>query len=244
MARFWAWVMISSASVLAHAQPEPPVEQPELVQARSAFEEGVRAFRDGRPSDAKRAFQRSLDLYPTPVAAWNLARCTLQLGSPLEALQTTRDMLDERFGSLDDEQRAAAVELQREITATLALVRLRSQEPVPLRVTIDATDLGVLSPRDTLDHRVTPGAHVVRATARDARQFEHRVELAAGEQLELSLTLQEVETPSRKGLVWGVVGGVVGAVALAVILGFVLSNRQSREVDPVWGNIEALHAAP
>ena len=247
----WAFVTLCLSTV-AVAQPatdetatEEPSPEDRLSEARSAFEQGVNAFRDGRPADARRAFRRSIELFPTPVAAWNLSRSMLRVGDPLKALQTVRAMLDEEFGELDAEQRAAAIELRAEILASLALLRIVSNEDVSLNVMLDATGLGELPPRSSLERRVVPGEHVVRATAADARQANHRVELTAGATLDVRLVLEEVEPPqsrNRTALVLGVVAGVLVAGAVALTVGLVVSNDTSAEVDPIWGNIEALRS--
>ncbi|MEM9192307.1 MAG: hypothetical protein AAGF12_24245 [Myxococcota bacterium] len=234
-----AFVIASMPGSRAAAQTEEPSDR---EAGRILFEQGVAAYRDGRPTEARDLFARSLAAFESPVTAWNLARSTLATGAPLDALPIVERMLAGDYGELSFDQAAAARELYGEVRAGLGRLTLRSTVDVEVEVAVDAEPRGTLAPGAALEVSLLPGTHAVQASAEDGRQFSDRVRLQAGEAttvpVELPVATEDGGSVFEAPLFWVVVGTVVlGGAALAIGL---TVGPPDEEVDPVWGNIEAL----
>ncbi len=119
LGRTWSTLCFISM-IIALSLPAPPARADAEVEARKTFESGVAASNEARWQDARRAFQRSLELVIKPSTLFNLAVADLKLGLTQEAL----DALD-RFEQLANPKQHATM-LER--AATLRAEAERSKE--------------------------------------------------------------------------------------------------------------------
>lgn len=225
-------------------------------EARALFEAGQGAFGDGRTADARDLFRRSLELSPRSGTAWNLALALRATNELVRATQLLTELIDGRFGELGPEERAETETLLQEISARLATLSITVRSPAPVDITIDGEHSGTIEPDSSLERHVVAGQHVIRGTAEGTEPVEQTLTVAGGEERTVALLLESLEggeggTGRRRSVVrepwfWLV---VVGAVAIAVTTGvlawwFVAGREETGpEVDPIWGNTEALHWA-
>ena len=256
-------VLASAAAAQDAPAPQPPPSQDgaevppdtELVtEARAAFEQGVEAFRTGRPVEARIHFERSFELLPTGVAAWNLAQAHRATGDPVAALALIERMLAGELGPLPDAQREAAELAATELRGVTAVLRIRAPDDA-LEVAIDGEPVGLVPAGGQLELRVVGGVHSVVGTSGE-RAVTDRVSAEAGSTADVTLRLPppvarspvastppREEPPEEGASPWLAVGITAGAllVAGAVVLTILaLGASDPPEADPVWGNTEVL----
>ncbi len=227
-----AWVagllLLTSSAVRAQTASEPDMDA-----AAAHFESGVVAFREGRPIDAREAFEASLDAAPTVVAAWNLARAWLATGDPIRALELVELTAMGQYGEPSEAQSDSLRRLREDLELRIAILELRTE--VTLDLELDDRSLGAVDPEGAWRGRVLPGNHVVRATDEDGNVRAQSVTLRAGEVTELLL---EAPPPDRRALRigLGVGAGAVLAGVVALVVWALARPEPDLVVDPVWGN--------
>jgi tetratricopeptide (TPR) repeat protein len=164
------------------------------VSARSAAEEGNRAFAEGRYEDAVRFYQKAESLYHAPSNLLLLARAHEAQGHLVLAQEAYVAIVNENLPPnapkpFLNAQSAARTELQ-ELKGRIPKLTLSVAEEYPdLAVTIDGQPLalaalGVPKPID-------PGEHVVVVTARGKVRAERRVTVAEGARESLTVELED-----------------------------------------------------
>ncbi len=220
-------------------------------EARALFEAGDLAFRDGRPADARHLFQRSLELSPRPGTAWNLALALRAINELVLATELLTELLEGRYGELDRVERAETEALLQELTGRIAVLRISAQAPTTVDVTIDGEPSGSLDPGDHLERWVTSGQHVIRGVAEGAEPDEQTITVVSEEVHEVTLSLSSSlgnegtrqRSIAREPWFWTVIVSFVAvAVTAGVLAWWFVDGRQNPgpEVDPIWGNTEAL----
>jgi len=227
----------------------------EVALARQLFDEGVGLVDQGEWEQAADRFQRSLDLRPSPIVAYNLGSALVELGRLVEASEAYRiTILDET--SSEQVSRAARTALQ-EMEPRIGRLTLElTGDTEGVEVFIDDRPLppqaiGVAAPID-------PGTRRIHATRSGVDVAEIEIEIANGAREEASLDIPErpadepdpilstgaatepVADEEEGGGVlsspwfWIVTGAVV-AGAVVVVLLLTLGGGDSG--DPVAGNL-------
>ncbi len=175
-------------AALALVSPARAQTNPTELEARALFEAGEGAVGERRFEDARRLFERSLELHPTPAAAFNAAVAAQEMDD-LPAAATHLDrLLAGRYGELPAGRAERVRDLLERLTSRIAVIELRAEDPY-VELSIDGRDV-----ESSGTHYVAPGRHalVVRTPSRAPRRRE--VEVEAGERRTFDLLLEvEVE---------------------------------------------------
>jgi hypothetical protein len=199
--------------------------------ARELFEEGTSAVHDGRFADARRLLEQSLSAAPRAATAFNLVVALRGMGEVVSAGDVCRDLLDERFGRLEQGPRGEATTLCDEVSAAVAHLTIHVSDAGEVR--LDGLSLGEATPAEPIEVDVDPGAHALTLRAPGREDVDHAVEVAPGERTDLELTAPPVpavpppEPGPDVGLIVGLSAGGAAAIALAVVLGVVLGTQAS-----------------
>lgn len=181
---------------LARAQDTAPSsDEARALEARTLFEEGVRASREERWAEALDFFRRSRALVPRPSTLFNVAIALDRLGRVRASIAAIDEYLAISDPEADAADRREAMRLRVEAEARLARLVLRV-DPRDARVTLDGAPLEGEGERAT---PVDPGDHVIVASA--PGRLEQRLELTLrpGAEVErvLALAPAAVETTSE-----------------------------------------------
>lgn len=225
-----------AVSVPAAAQDKPGDPQ-RLAEATKLFEQ-ANAELDAKKFDAAcPKLERVVQLVPEGVGAkLALGECYEGLGNLASAHRAYADA-EAAAAAAKQPQRVAVAKSKREIIATkVPVITLRlaagAAERAGLAITLDGKPADLAKGELMVD----AGAHVVRATATNAVDFEARVDIANGERKDVTIPVldskagapppavpRSVETPAVAPY-WGpqrIAGLVVGGVGvLAAIGGF------------------------
>lgn len=185
-------------------QPAPDAEA--QSRAAAAFDEGTRAFDDGRFDDAVAAFERAQRLAPHPATAFNLGLALEQAGRDLDAWH--------RFAQLerdadDPKRREEAAQRRLGIEARISVLRVRA--PTRATVCLDGETWAPTAPH-VWERPLPPGKHRVSTDA-----ALHELVLVPGETRVL-----DVAQPSDRaagGRRRAIVGLSAGAGGMALVSG-------------------------
>ncbi|MCK6548994.1 PEGA domain-containing protein [Myxococcota bacterium] len=171
-----ALALVTTDVPVAFAAPTPEA----LAEGKRAFDEGVALLEDARYADAARALERSVELFESPSAVYNLGLAYRGLGALTRAIARF-----ERFlviaTAQHDALRTGAKNLLAELERDLAHVRVELRG-APETVTLDGAPLALPSPSATLTLTLDPGDHELVATRRGFEPVRERlVNLARGE---------------------------------------------------------------
>ena len=179
------------AAVACAPSTGPPAEDaedhrgnPDLAAARELDQAGVRAFREGRWSDALRYFRASYRMGGPPSEIWNVARCQERLDDP-EAAGAAID----RYLALADLTAQDRAEAEREVRALRARASTLTitTRPAGALVAIDGRPATGPTP---LSVEVPPGLHTI-AVHRDGYATARRpLEARYGRAIIVSLELE------------------------------------------------------
>lgn len=175
-------------------------------QAREAFLRGVELVNQERWEEAREAFDRSLELYPTQTALFNRALCYGLLGRPAEAVRDLEEHLRLYDEAVDEERREEVrTELAR-VRDRIAHIEVRVQGVESATVLLDGAVVGQAPLSEPL--RVNPGRHQVSVQAEGLAPVSRWVTVRAGDEAAVVLALE------RAGAVTGsiqVIADVDGA---------------------------------
>jgi hypothetical protein len=210
-----AWLVAAGAS----AQDGATTEQ--VAQARALFEEGLRLADGGRAEEAEDRFRRSLAIYPSPNAAFNLAYLLGERGEVVEATE-----LYQQVASMA----SAPMELRREAgrraqalaprVARLTISLTGATDGVSVRVghrELSPAALGVPVPID-------PGPQQIDALRAAETVASMRVSLAAGQSGSVTLDVPPPPGILESPWLWTVVAVVVVGAAVGIGVGVALSG--------------------
>ncbi len=161
--------------------------------ARSAAEEGTRAFDEGRYEEAVRFFEKAESLYHAPPHLLLLARAHEAQGHLVAAQEAYMAIVNENLPAnaskaFVNAQNEARTELQ-SLKARVPKLTISLPEEYPeLAITLDGQplDLALLGVPKPVD----PGAHVVVVSARGKVSAERRLNVAEGARESLTVTLE------------------------------------------------------
>jgi hypothetical protein len=240
-------------------QPSPPPTRPsdeERAAARAAATEGVQLLDQGRYAEALDRLRRAEALVHAPTHLLYIARAQARLGLLVEASETyvkiAHEALPPDAPRAFVEAQTAALQEGRDLDARIPTLLIRVDGPGAgdAAVTLDGTPLP--PPMIGLAVPVNPGAHVLRAAARDGTSAEAHVKLVPGAHESAQLSLRappatavtpvspppetpppvvgtpEPSTQSGPGRMLGFAAIGLGAAGLAVGTAFVVINRSKR----------------
>jgi hypothetical protein len=221
-------------------------DEPAMRVAREHFDRGRAAYLEGRLGEARAAYRRSLEVFPTAAAAFNLAVATSEAGEAAAADAICAALVRGEHGPLDVDLDQRVRSLRSMLAPRLATLLIHARGSRAIRLTVDGRSVGTPAAGEPALVRVDPGAHVVRASAPSRIPAERSLSAAAGSRHSVSLDLLPVAPPGDRerdetsgffasAWVWIVAAVVVAgaAVTLAVVLG-------ADDSEPFFGTIEAL----
>lgn len=201
----------------------------DIAEARRHFEQGVALFQEDDMEAALAEFRASYGLNPLPQVLFNIAVSLRRLRRYAEAADSLRQYL---AGPADEsaERRELAQSLVTELEALLARVSL-SVDREDADVFVD----GELVGRTPLDGplRLATGEHVVEVRLDGFQTFRERVAVHGGQDIDLTVELDEVRRPwYRRWWPWTVLGVVVTGTAVGLAVGLTAEPRGT-ELDVV-----------
>lgn len=188
---FLGLVVLPSLAAPGAARAEP--SESELAAARTLGVEGVKLASAGKCSEAIRLLERAAELYAAPTILVPLARCQLQEGELVSAVQVLRRVLE---AELPADAPKPFVDAQNEAEALLAsalprvprlTIKVEALGDSPLKVSVDGKRI-TASEMDGL--ALDPGLHQVRAEAKGYLPAAEAVKLGEGDRAEITLTLK------------------------------------------------------
>lgn len=182
--------------VLLVTAPAAAQTEPEELEARAMFEAGQTAVAERRLEDARRLFERSLELHPTAAAAFNAAVVAREDGDPTAAARHLAALLDGVYGPLPEDRRARVQRLLDQTLEQVGTLVIRAEAGVAL--TLDGRRIAA---GDEATFHLAPGEHVLEVTlpGRGEEPRRRRIELAPGERRVVDLVVeQRVEGATRE----------------------------------------------
>lgn len=150
--------VLGAAALPAHAQRRPrpqqapPAEDPRVVEARRAYDDGRRLFDERSYTEALRRFERALELRNNPVILIAIANCHEQTNNFRDAVAALERYLRERSNAPDRAQ----------IEQRLAQLRPRAAQQAP--ATNGATNGATAASATTTTTTVATGSAATTAT--------------------------------------------------------------------------------
>jgi hypothetical protein len=175
--------------LVAIASAAPARADPES-EARARFRAGVASFQARDFAAARHAFEEAHHLFPNPRVLANIAACFDREGRPADAVRTYRRFLEEAEDIEPTVRRGAEREIARlrPIIGELVL----AIDPPGAEVHIDDGIGGVAPLASPL--AVAPGQRLLEVRAPGHAPFSRSLDVAAGQQINLSVVLQPIAT--------------------------------------------------
>ncbi len=188
------------AAVLAFVAPREAIAvEQDRSGARSAAEEGAKAFEEGRYDDAVRFLKKAESLVHAPPHLLFLARAYQAQGHLVQAQESYMAIVSEKLSAsapdaFHDAQKEANVELEAIQARIPKLTISVAEEYADLVVTVD--DKPVSSTLVDVPTPIDPGEHVVVVSARGKVRAEQRITLKEGARESLSFALEDAAGPA------------------------------------------------
>ncbi|MBI5488304.1 MAG: PEGA domain-containing protein [Deltaproteobacteria bacterium] len=182
--------VIASLVAAAHAQPGAGAEQPDSAgrdEAAEHFESGVALMRNENWDAAILEFRRSLELFPTRSATFNLGMCLMAVHRYREALAQF-DAWEVQWGAVATaEQHAAVDEAVADLRGFLALLVV-TVDVAGAEIRVDGRTVG----QSPLARPVTVevGTHVVEVSAQGCAPARQEVSAVSGERVVVTVSLE------------------------------------------------------
>ena len=250
-----AALLLSLLYASAQAQAQTPANE---LEARTLFEGGQQAFAEQRYDDARRLFERSLELHPTEAAAFNAAQAAEESGDLVAAIAHLDALLADRYGALSQERASATRAARARLLARVGTLVVHSDR-AGVEVSLDGEPM-TLEGGEATAH-VAPGEHGLVVAIPGCAPRERTVQIAAGERRTIDLVLDESlagerpaapPSPTTTGTTFDddsnapLIIGIAAAVALAIGTAIVLAVTVGDSDDPpgnIIGTAETLRVA-
>ncbi len=183
--------MITAAPTLLEAQGTPSRQA--RAQARRAYAEGQRLFRQGRFEEAEVAFLRAYEHVPNPVVWVSVAEARARQGNVPGAIEAYERYLKDRPDAPDKGAIQKKLEALRD---TPARVRITS-EPAGAAIALDGEGTGKETPAEL---EVPAGEHELSLSREGFAPVRRQLVLAPGEQKALQLTLEAQASEAPEGI--------------------------------------------
>lgn len=169
------------APSLAHAQSSS-----EVAAARSLFQEGLAAAREGRWEHARDRFERSYAIAPRPNTLLNLAGAQVQTGQLVAGAESYRRFLAEARSGAAARYRPQAEEALAEVERRIARLTVSVEGLTEAdTVTLDGDELARAALG--IEIPVDPGTRTIVVHRGDAERAREIVTLAEGERREITI---------------------------------------------------------
>ncbi len=190
-----AAALLAALAALALAPRASAQSASELAAARSLFEEGLAAAREGRWDEARQRFERSYEIAPRPTTLLNLAGAQVQTGRLVAGAESYRRFLSEARRGREARYRRQAQQALAEVEARLGRVIVRvegvgEEDTILLDgVELARAALGVGVPVD-------PGRRTLVVRRGEADRAREVVTVAEGEEREVTLRAVALRVPA------------------------------------------------
>jgi len=244
----WALAVLVITSFDASALAEESVE----AQARSLFEQGLRAIEQSRFVEARDYLNRSLELYANQATVFNLAVALRGTGETRASIELIDQLLAGRYGELNEERLAQARESREASVRDLATLRIQAEGAPEIEIRVDGELLARLHSGEQTEHHVDSGSLLITASAPGHSTAERRTFLERGGEATVALRVIPLEssaetpttrereaTPRRRAWIWAVLGVGVAVVCAAIVTSILLTRPEDDglEDDPVFGRV-------
>ncbi len=161
------------------ATPTPPVEDPTVVQARQAYNEGRRLFDAHDWEPALEQFRRAFELRANPIVLLPIADCQVNLGRIPGAIESLERYVRERPTAADRAAIETRLTALRARPATLHIV----STPAGARIFVDGTAVAQTTPADL---PAPAGHHAIRLELEGRTAFSSEVDAGPGARIEVT----------------------------------------------------------
>jgi hypothetical protein len=183
--------------------------------AAALFEKGIKDMQAGKTEQGCAALAESVATWPDSGAKGALAECDTALGRLSEAWELWQDLAGTAPTSeLRDDAAKNAKALERRLARVT--LHVRGSAPSDLVVTLNGKPV---SPSDSAEHRVDPGALVVVATSEELEPWTRTFRTEEGAAIEIAIPVVASAEAARRRKVARVVGLSVAGVGAAVLVG-------------------------
>jgi hypothetical protein len=186
--------LVAASSAGPNARAAGPADaNDETERQRSAlYAEGVSLANAGQWEEAVSRFRQVVAIRSAPPALFTLAQAEEHLGRLATAERDYENALASARAAGQPEVSEAAARALSGLALRVPWIVVRLARALPAAVaTVDGTNVSFGQPV-----KLDPGAHVVAAQAPDHRPFEKRVDLAAGQSVEVPVSLEPIVPPS------------------------------------------------
>ena len=170
------------ASAEQQSTEQPSAEQ--LAEARELFDDGLRYVQDRLFGRAAIAFRRAAAIKPAPAVLYNLAAAEYELGELVEAATHARQVIEAESAPADLVERARSV--FENVRPQIGMLTVRTGGAAD-EATLDGESLAPEQLGRAL--LVAPGAHTVVVLRGGEPVAERTVEIAAGVQAHVDITV-------------------------------------------------------
>ena len=184
-----------------------PLSESLTGEAKTAYEDAKRFFRDGDFGEALLEFEKAHTASHDPRLLWNMAVCAKNLRRYARVLDLVERYLQEGGELLADADRQQAQEFSTAVQAFVGTLALTSQPP-GASVFVDEVSMGTTPLARPL--RLDPGLRRIRISRPGFKDEVRTEEVQGGARLELAITL---EAQRREGRIV-VAAGAGDAIAL------------------------------
>ncbi|MEM9067522.1 MAG: hypothetical protein AAGE52_03420 [Myxococcota bacterium] len=213
--------------------------------ARALFEESISALRAGRFAEARELLSESLELFPTPSAAFNLAVALRGMGQSREALRVFESLVEGHYGELPDDRSARVRTLIEEVRGELGRLSVSVSGVAEARLRIDGSPAGVAREGEPAVRVVNAGDLSVAAVAEGYAPVEREVHVDRGDTVDVALpfvgnptstTAAESPAPSHRVRRW-VLSVLAVLVVGAAVTAVVVTQRSELQRGDVFDGV-------
>jgi hypothetical protein len=181
-------IAVLAAPVPAAAQ-QPAADEAGRAEAQRHFEQGVTLMQQENWETALLEFQRSLELYPTRNALFNLGMCQKALFRYVEAMATFQQFLDRYRDQADQEQLRTVAAAMQELRGLIGELLVNVNVP-GAEILVDGLSVGTAPLAEAVE--VSAGQRRIEARLDGYAPAQRLLPVTAGERLAVDLTLTEI----------------------------------------------------
>jgi len=171
---------------------QPAPRSPEQQEADRHFKNGVARYKEGKFTEALAEFQSAYEISPHPLVLYNIAGCYRELSRYPEAVKLYSRFLTEGVDKVPQSRLDDARTELNGIYALVARVTVKVDPADGASLLVDKAALGALPLEMPLI--LTPGEHHLAARAAGRGDAERDVRVAAGDDINVELSLPALTT--------------------------------------------------
>lgn len=185
-----------AALLLISVEVSVLAEESEENRARALFEQGLQAIEQSQYVEARDYLNRSLELYPHQATVFNLAVALRGTGETRASIELLDEVLDGRYGELNEERQAQARESRDASVRDLATLRIQADGAPEIEIRVDGELLARLDSDEQKEHLVDSGSLLITASAPGHTTVERRLFLERGGEAAVALRVIALERPA------------------------------------------------